>query len=85
MLLPLSFASILATAVQRFYGWPAWTLTLLSLALLAVPIALQVRGQGRPASAYAERMRAGAVAVPAAPRPERSAFEQPPEGGEDGA
>jgi NADH-quinone oxidoreductase subunit H len=72
VLLPLSFASILATAVQQFYGWPAWTLTLLSVGLLAVPIALQMRGQGRPASAYAARLRAGAVAVAAQPRPARA-------------
>ena len=34
MLVPLSFLNIVATAVVMFYGWPLWTLTLISLVLL---------------------------------------------------
>ena len=35
-MVPLSFYAIVITAVYLFYGWPAWTLTLMSLAGLAV-------------------------------------------------
>ena len=34
LLVPLSFLNIVATAVVMFYGWPLWTLTLISLVLL---------------------------------------------------
>jgi heme exporter protein D len=34
-LVPLSFYAIVITAVCQFYGWPAWSLTLMSLAGLA--------------------------------------------------
>ena len=34
-LVPLSFYNIVVTAVYQFYGWPAWSLTLMSLAGLA--------------------------------------------------
>ena len=36
VMVPLSFYAILITAVYRFYDWPAWSLTLMSLAGLAV-------------------------------------------------
>ena len=34
VLIPLSFLNIVVTAIVLYYGWPIWTLTLLSLALL---------------------------------------------------
>ena len=36
VMVPLSFYSIIITAIYLFYDWPAWTLTLMSLAGLAV-------------------------------------------------
>jgi NADH-quinone oxidoreductase subunit H len=35
MLVPLSFINIVATGVVLFYGWPKWSLSLVSLVLLA--------------------------------------------------
>ncbi|MBM3941688.1 MAG: NADH-quinone oxidoreductase subunit NuoH [SAR202 cluster bacterium] len=36
-LVPLSFYAVISTAIYQFYGWPAWSLSLMSLAgLLAV-------------------------------------------------
>ncbi len=59
VLLPLSFANILIAAFQLFYGWPSWTLTLMSLGVLAVPVYFQIRVQRQPAMErarmYAER------------------------------
>lgn len=59
VLIPLSFINILITGFQLFYGWPAWTLTAMSLGVLAVPAYLQIRIQRQPAMAkarqYAER------------------------------
>ena len=34
MLVPLSFINIVITGIALFYGWPLWSLTLMSLALL---------------------------------------------------
>ena len=34
VLVPLAFVNVVITAVYLFYGWPAWTLTLMSLAIL---------------------------------------------------
>jgi len=36
VMVPLSFYAVLITAVYQFYGWPGWSLTLMSLAGLAV-------------------------------------------------
>ena len=36
VMVPLSFYAVLITAVYKFYGWPGWSLTLMSLAGLAV-------------------------------------------------
>ena len=36
VMVPLSFLSVVMTAVYQFYGWPAWTLTLMSSAGLLV-------------------------------------------------
>ncbi len=35
MLVPLSFVNIVVTGIVLFYGWPLWTLSLISLGLLA--------------------------------------------------
>ena len=34
VLVPLSFVNVIITAVYLFYGWPSWSLTLMSLAIL---------------------------------------------------
>jgi NADH:ubiquinone oxidoreductase subunit H len=34
VLVPLSFVNIIITGVYLFYGWPAWTLTIMSLGIL---------------------------------------------------
>ncbi len=36
VMVPLSFYAVLITAVYKFYGWPGWTLTLMSLTGLGV-------------------------------------------------
>ena len=36
VLVPLSFLNIVITAVYLFYGWPGWSLTLVSVAILAI-------------------------------------------------
>jgi len=36
IMVPLSFYAVLITAVYQFYGWPGWSLTIMSLAGLAV-------------------------------------------------
>ncbi len=36
VVVPLSFANIVITAIYMFYGWPAWSLSLMSLALLGL-------------------------------------------------
>ena len=38
VLVPLSFVNVVITAVYLFYGWPAWSLTLMSLAILGALI-----------------------------------------------
>ena len=68
-LIPLSFAAFLAAAFQLFYGWPSWTLTIMSLAILTVPIVIQLRGQRNPAKELAARYAANAVVVEARPKP----------------
>lgn len=55
VLIPLSFVNITLVAAQLFYGWPTWTLTLMSLAVLAVPIYSQIRYQRTPAMERARR------------------------------
>ena len=69
VLIPLSFAAVVATAFQLFYDWPQWTLTLLSLGILAVPVYAQTRLQRRPAMEQARRYAERAVLVEAKPRP----------------
>jgi heme exporter protein D len=36
VMVPLSFYAVLITAVYKFYGWPGWSLTLMSLLGLGV-------------------------------------------------
>ncbi len=69
VLVPLAFASVIVTAVQQFYGWPIWTLTIMSLALLAVPAYLQLRLQRKPVRDLAQRYAERAVVVQARPKP----------------
>ena len=46
VLVPLSFINILITGIYLFYGWPAWTLTLMSLILLGGTFYLLYRKSG---------------------------------------
>lgn len=62
-LIPLGFVSVIAVAAQQFYGWPVWTLTLMSLAALGAAAAIQLRAQRGSAVATAERYAQRAVAV----------------------
>jgi len=48
-MVPLSFLTIVITAVYLFYGWPGWSLTLMSLAGLAVVAYLVYRRMVGPA------------------------------------
>ena len=62
LLIPLSFVNIGITAVYLFYGWPAWSLTLMSLAVtLGVGYAIY-RRLTWPARATAEQLLARARA-----------------------
>ena len=72
LLIPLSFAVVVTTAVQLFYDWPLWTLPVMSLALLAVPVVMQLRMGRRRALADARRFAERAVVVEAQPRPQRA-------------
>ena len=54
VLVPLSFFTIVITAIYLFYEWPAWTLTLMSLAgLLVIGLIIYRRSVG-PANRVAE-------------------------------
>ena len=54
VVVPLSFLSVVMTAIYQFYGWPAWSLTLMSVAgLVWVAYAIYRRMTG-PASRVAE-------------------------------
>ena len=68
LLIPLSFVNIAITAVQLYYGWPLWSLTLMSLAVLAAPMYVQIRNQRRPAMERARRYAERAIAQRARPR-----------------
>jgi NADH-quinone oxidoreductase subunit H len=76
-LIPLSFAVFIAAAAQLFYGWPQWSLTITSLVILAIPVALQLRTQRNPARELGARYAANAVVVTAQARPEPEAPETP--------
>jgi NADH-quinone oxidoreductase subunit H len=49
VLVPLSFLTIVMTAVYQFYGWPAWSLTLMSLGSLLLVAYLIYRSTVAPA------------------------------------
>ena len=68
VIIPLAFASIFATAVQIFYGWPVWTLTVMSLVLIAIPAIIQIRFQRKGTLAIARRYAERAVQVNAVQR-----------------
>ena len=53
-MVPLSFYTIVITALYLFYGWPAWSLTLMSLAGLAVVGWLVYRRMMAPVRRVAE-------------------------------
>ena len=54
IMVPLSFLTVVMTAVYLFYDWPAWTLTLMSLAgLLIVGVVIYRKMMG-PANRVAE-------------------------------
>lgn len=54
VLVPLSFFTIVITAIYLFYEWPAWTLTLMSLSgLLVIALIIYRRSVG-PANRVAE-------------------------------
>jgi NADH-quinone oxidoreductase subunit H len=54
VMVPLAFYTIVITAVYLFYDWPAWSLTLMSLAGLAVVGYLLYRRVSGPARRVAE-------------------------------
>ena len=79
-LVPLSFYTIVITAVYQFYGWPAWSLTLMSLAGLAgvgyivyqrmpAPARLVKQVQARQRAAMQSRRPPAAGGTPPAPQP----------------
>ena len=54
VVVPMSFLSVVMTAIYQFYGWPAWSLTLMSLAgLVCVAYVIYQRMTG-PANRVAE-------------------------------
>ena len=54
VMVPLSFLTVVITAVYQFYGWPAWSLTLMSLAGLVWVGAVIYRRMAGPASRVAQ-------------------------------
>jgi len=54
VMVPLSFLTVVITAVYQFYGWPAWSLTLMSSAGLLVVAALIYRRITGPAARVAQ-------------------------------
>ena len=63
VVVPLSFANIVITAIYLFYGWPWWSLSLMSLTLCSVIGYLVYRHLSAPAknvaSVYSRRRTAG--------------------------
>ena len=54
VLVPMSFLSIVITAVYQFYGWPAWSMSLMSLGGLVVVSVVIYRRMVGPAHQVAE-------------------------------
>ena len=70
VVVPLSFLTVVMTAIYQFYGWPVWSLTLMSLAgLVWVAYAIYRRMAG-PASRVAQ-VRARQEALMASRRQQR--------------
>lgn len=61
-LVPLSFVNIVAIGVQLFYGWPSWSLSVMSLGVLGIVGFLQIRRQRQPAMERARRYAEQAIA-----------------------
>ena len=63
-LIPLSFVNILLTGVHLYYGWPTWSLTVMSLAVLLAIAYMAYRKHTAPAAALARAysMRGGTYA-----------------------
>ena len=73
LLIPLSFVAVVAAAVQQFYAWPVWSLTLISVVAIAVPAYLQLRLQREPAMERARRYARQAIAHRARTTPQPGA------------
>ena len=54
VVVPLSFANIVITGIYMFYGWPWWSMTLMSLALSGVIGYLVYRHMSAPAKRVAQ-------------------------------
>ena len=54
VMVPLSFLTIVITAIYQFYGWPAWSLTLMSMSGLVVVGYVIYRRMVGPANQVAE-------------------------------
>ena len=54
VVVPLSFLTVVMTAIYQFYGWPAWTLTLMSSAGLVLVAYAIYRRMAGPASRVAQ-------------------------------
>ena len=71
VVVPLSFLNIVITGIYMFYGWPWWSLSLMSLSLLSLIGYLIYRHMAAPAKKVAEmykRRQAGAMGPGLAPR-----------------
>ena len=71
VVVPLSFLNIVITGIYMFYGWPWWSLSLMSLSLLSLIGYLIYRHMATPAKKVAEvykRRQAGAMGPGLAPR-----------------
>ena len=57
VLVPLAFVNVVLTAVYLFYGWPAWTLTIMSLGVLGATFwGLSMRMRTSPKPVYTVRL-----------------------------
>ena len=73
VVVPMSFLSVVMTAIYQFYGWPAWSLTLMSLAGLVCVAYVIYRRMTGPANRVAEvRGTPGGAAGPKTERARRS-------------
>ena len=68
VVVPLSFVNIVVTGIYMYYGWPWWSLSLMSLALASVIGYLVYRHMAAPARKVAEVYRRRQLATQAAVR-----------------